>query len=380
MENIIEPTEKFNFTTLNLESPSPLPGGNFFTKINYTDKKLPLYIQLPKCKSKHGIIKNVSSNKSYIDLMFNYFETDLLTWFENLETKCIELIHNKKDIWFQTELNLDDIENMFNSAMKSYKSGKYLIIRAHIPQGKQVKKDYCMIFDEMEQLLDASAVKENIEIIPLICINGIKFSSKSFQLDINLPQIMVMSIQQEIKNECMIKSLTFSKNKDKDKDKDIDILEKAESLDINTNFNKKINIESKNFPDSNEINDTSNSSDLNKINEINEVNNTSELNNLGDLNDNSNLNEENENLKELDINSILQEVEIDVENNDDNVCLKKPNDIYYEIYKSAKNKARHLKKVAIDAYLEAKNIKTKYMLDEINSSDDELSNFSENEE
>ena len=379
MENIIEPTEKFNFTTLNLESPSPLPGGNFFTKINYTDKKLPLYIQLPKCKSKHGIIKNVSSNKSYIDLMFNYFETDLLTWFENLETKCIELIHDKKDIWFQTELNLDDIENMFNSAMKSYKSGKYLIIRAHIPQGKQVKKDYCMIFDEMEQLLDASAVKENIEIIPLICINGIKFSSKSFQLDINLPQIMVMSIQQEIKNECMIKSLTFSKNKNKDKDN----LEKAESLDINTDFNKKINIESEKFPDINEVNEVNEVNEINNssnLSDLNEENNSKESNNLSDLNDNSELNQENGKLKELDLNSILQEVELDIEDKNDNVSLKKPNDIYYEIYKSAKNKARHLKKVAIDAYFEAKNIKTKYMLDEINSSDDELSNFSENQE
>ena len=39
-----------------------------------------------------------------------------------------------------------------------------------------------------------------------------------------------------------------------------------------------------------------------------------------------------------------------------------------------------MKLVAIEAYLEAKNIKAKYMLDEINSSEDELSNFSENEE
>ena len=68
MENIIEPSNTFDFSQLNLENPSPLQGGNFFTKLNYTDKKLPLYVQLPKCLSKHGIIKSTSSNKSYVDL------------------------------------------------------------------------------------------------------------------------------------------------------------------------------------------------------------------------------------------------------------------------------------------------------------------------
>jgi len=190
MDNIIEPSADYDFSQLNLESPSPLQGGNFFTKINHTDKQLPLYIQLPKCVSKHGIIKNPSSKKSYVDLMFNYFETDVLTWFENLETKCRELIYAKKDVWFQMDITLDDIENMFISPTKSYKSGKFITLRAHIPCTKQIKKDYCMIYDENERILESSAVTDSMQLIPLICIDGIRFSSKSFQLDINIPQIM----------------------------------------------------------------------------------------------------------------------------------------------------------------------------------------------
>ena len=104
MDNIIEPNAVFDFSTLNLENPVPLQGGNFFTKLNHSDKKLPVYTQLPKCTSKHGIIRNTSTRKAYTDLQFNYFEADLQTWFENLEIKCRELIYNKKDIWFQTEL------------------------------------------------------------------------------------------------------------------------------------------------------------------------------------------------------------------------------------------------------------------------------------
>ncbi len=42
------------------------------------------------------------------------------------------------------------------------------------------------------------------------------------------------------------------------------------------------------------------------------------------------------------------------------LSLKNPNEIYLGIYKAAKEKAKHMRKAAIEAYLEAKDIKTKY--------------------
>ena len=361
MENIIEPTIDFDFSQLNLENPSPLQGGNFFTKINYTDKQLPLYIQLPKCVSKHGIIKNTSSKKSYIDLMFNYYETDVLTWFENLELQCRQLIHNKKDIWFQTDITLDDIENMFISAIKSYKSGKFITIRAHIPHTKHIKKEFCMIYDEHERVLDTSDVIESTQLISLVCIEGIKFSSKSFQIEINLPQLMVISMQDEIKKDCMIKLSNFNKKSEKS-----DNLEKTKTLEITSNLNEQKN---------NTIENKIKTADL-----------TSELTEGLNKELTSDLTEEKKNiienkLKIVDLKSdTLEEINILVNNQNDNVSLKKPHDVYYEIYKAAKDKAKHMKQTALEAYLEAKNIKTKYMLDNIISSDDEFSNFSENEE
>ena len=50
-----------------------------------------------------------------------------------------------------------------------------------------------------------------------------------------------------------------------------------------------------------------------------------------------------------------------------------------EIWREARKKAKLARKTAIDAYLEAKNIKTTYMLNEIdNDSDDEFDNIIEN--
>ena len=79
-------------------------------------------------------------------------------------------------------------------------------------------------------------------------------------------------------------------------------------------------------------------------------------------------------------NNELKEVDLskDLETSLETITLKKPNQVYYEIYKAAREKAKEAKKVATMAYLEAKNIKKTYMLDDIDDSDD--SDLSDDEE
>ena len=56
------------------------------------------------------------------------------------------------------------------------------------------------------------------------------------------------------------------------------------------------------------------------------------------------------------------------------LTLKKPNQVYFDLYKEARNKAKLAKKNAILAYLEAKNIKKTFMLDNLNDSDSDFDN------
>jgi len=46
--------------------------------------------------------------------------------------------------------------------------------------------------------------------------------------------------------------------------------------------------------------------------------------------------------------------------------------VYFELYKEAREKAKQAKKNAIIAYLEAKNIKKTYMIENIDDSDSEI--------
>jgi hypothetical protein len=74
-------------------------------------------------------------------------------------------------------------------------------------------------------------------------------------------------------------------------------------------------------------------------------------------------------------NDVLKEIsnnDLHLDKLDDSITLKKPNEVYFEIYKEARNKAKQAKKNAILAYLEAKNIKKTYMIENINDSDSDF--------
>jgi len=74
----------------------------------------------------------------------------------------------------------------------------------------------------------------------------------------------------------------------------------------------------------------------------------------------------------LEKNGIISEIELlPPSKTSDSVKLKNPNEVYLEIYKDARTKAKEAKKVAVQAYLDAKRIKSLYLLNEIESSDDD---------
>ena len=106
-----------------------------------------------------------------------------------------------------------------------------------------------------------------------------------------------------------------------------------------------------------------------------------ESNNVGDQVElNENLEElESKESKDLEKSDEMLEINLelpkDLEIN--TIKLKKPNEVYIEMYKAAKNKAKLAKKLAIEAYLESKQIKKTYMLNEIEdcSDDEDLENL-----
>jgi len=153
MNGIYEINSNFDYDQLSLANPTPVQGGSYFTKLSIGDKNN-LLVQMPKCKTKTGIVK--SGKKYYCDLLFSSADDNLVVqWFEQLEDKCRDLICKKKAIWFQDDLDDNDIETMLSSSMRLYKSGKYILVRVFImkdPHKSEPDNIKCMIYDEMNKL------------------------------------------------------------------------------------------------------------------------------------------------------------------------------------------------------------------------------------
>ena len=201
MDNIIEPNETFDFSKLSLALPTATQGGSYFTKIYYLNK--PLYIQTTKSLTKQGIVKN--GKKIHCDLMFDNSSENLIRWLEKLEIKCQQLIFEKSETWFQSTLALNDIETAFNSIIRVYKSGKYYLVRTNIKNNTTTNIPTIKIYNENENMLSIDDISSDSNIISIIEIQGIKFTSHNFQVEMELKQVMVLN-NEPIFESCLIKT------------------------------------------------------------------------------------------------------------------------------------------------------------------------------
>jgi len=383
MDNIIEPNNSFDFSKVSLAHPVGIQGGAYFTKIEYNNK--PLYIQTSKSLTRQGFVK--TGKKYYCDLMFDKNSETIIHWFENLEEKCHKLIYEKKDAWFQGNLEEPDIETAFNPLIRVYKSGKYYLLRTNV---KNTKDDNpaVKIYNEKEIPLSISDITPETEIMCILDIQGIKFTTRNFQIEIELKQVMALDNEPIFEN-CLIKT-----KKPDSKHLEQHVLHEQtpiimNKLDLINNLEDESKIEEAINKQEEAINKQEEA--INKqeeaINKQEQSINTDSLEEIEPLDllepeppksdENITLNIEFEDLAE-DIeenNDVLKEISNDdlhLDKNDFTMTLKKPNQVYFELYKEARNKAKQAKKNAILAYLEAKNIKKTYMIENINDSDSDF--------
>jgi hypothetical protein len=458
---------QFDFSKITISQPSAIQGGAYFTKIKYNGQ--PLFIQSGKCKTRQGVVE--TNKKSYIDLMYTHDDDETIEWFENLETRVQQLIYEKKDIWFQNDLDLTDIENAFTTTTRAFKGGRYHLVRINMTKHKTFSNQYtCTIYDDNENVVGPSDFKAENDIITIFEVQGIKFTSRNFQIELNSKQIMIIN-DERIFNECIIKKndttaqqvtkinpdtknrhlddneevkvisnnstneslkndcqiMTSEVEHVEEKESEVEHLEEKESevehveeslkehveetVDKLVNEiveesivkdqkeilyetmepeyveeNKLLNSEKDSFT---QINSQENAIDTDIDTNTQYIHTDSvcqeNIESLGVSTESTNVEENivNNMRSTLDKNRNTQleslediTMNLDITNNS-NMQLKTRNDVYYEIYKEAKNKANQAKKAAIKAYLDAKKIKNTYLMDEMEDDSDDSDNDSE---
>ena len=341
MEHIYEPNEKFVFEKLVLTTPKFVSGGNYCIKYMMND--LPLYIQPPKCTIKQGIIKG--GKKMYCDLLFTNENEKFIKWIEELEIYSQKYIFDNRAKWFESDLEMHDIENSFTSPLKIYKSGKFYIVRTIIPT--RLGKCTLKLFDEGETDITIDNIKDESNVITIWEIQGIKCSAKSFQIEIEIKQMMILT-PHAIFEHCIIKGrkpnteIITEVNKEEYSvdNKEEDNVDKEEKED-NKEEEYKVDKEEEYKVDKEEY----------KVDKEEDTDNKE---------DNTMCNND-----EQDMTSEILEIDIDIEDIDqnENIQLRNRNDVYYEMYMVAKQKAEEARNLAISSYLEVKRIKDLYLIE-----------------
>ena len=184
---ILKPNKQYPFDNLSIQIPKALQGGTYSAKLLIDDE--PIIIQTPKCKTKHGI--HITVKQIYCDLLMTRNDNTFIDWLNELQKKVRKLILENADNWFHEAPTMDEIEYNWNNAIRTYKKTNYLI-RTFIHKNKNLDKISLQIYDTDENELEIDDIKPDMDVICILEIIGLKFSSQSFHLEICLRQVMLI--------------------------------------------------------------------------------------------------------------------------------------------------------------------------------------------
>ena len=315
----------FHFERIDLTTPNGLQGGSYFTKLTHNSE--PLYVQTPKCGTRQGIV--ISGKKAHYDILLDSASntpiaserTAFIEWLERVEERVVQLLHEKGTVWFTNELTVEDIRSLFTSPIKSSRGGTQFLIRANIPSSKTNSGQFaCSVYDERENQTSIDYVTPDHAVISIIEVTGVRFTSRSFQLELASKQMAVLA-NKPMFETCIIK-----------KDAPIRELAAVPATAVPTTEPA--------------------------------VSSTSVLTTPEQIN--------------------LDEVDVFDVNDLQSVHIKSPVEVYYAMYRAAIHRAREAKKIAIESYLDAKNIKNVYNLnladDDDNDDDDDDNDDDDNDD
>jgi hypothetical protein len=195
------PTKDFTFGKITISTTAKKVAGWYFAKIAHEGR--PLYIEVPEVLSKAGFVK--VNSQTVCDLMFSpKEEEEVLTWFEDLVSRCHSLLSEHANDWFSQPFSVNDIEAVFDCPMKSYKSGHFQLCRCIVT----TTGDHpTVVYDETQNRLAMEDVDigSDTRIAPIIEVCGISFTTSRFRLSLKIKQLMIVVDTDPVEFEtCMI--------------------------------------------------------------------------------------------------------------------------------------------------------------------------------
>ena len=429
--------DKYPFSEISLANPHGIQGGAFFSKIQLKDDS-PFLFQTPKCLTKNGIVH--TDKKIYCDLVFSENNDTFINFLQELEKNIQHLIYEKRNIWFHNDMEMENIEYFFNPLIRHWKKSllvrTYVQQPRHIKSIKAIQ-----IYDENENRLTIKDVNKDKKVIAIIEGLGIKFTSSSFHLELCLRQLMILddkpifnkcliqmsspnhpgenetsnvlkmkyenqSIQTEkdaeelavqppkqapISENVVTEETKISTTDSEKKMSEKETTTPPTSLN-NSNESKIADVEDEensddNFENSFTFTTDGETTDEDSDTESKEVitphedktpeNSAEQEKDISQNKTPTSITPSNKIERTLEKKAELCEINVDLPANSESVRLKEPVEVYKEIYSKALEKAKEARRLAVQAFLEAKHIKNTFLSGEIDDSDDDFESFKE---
>ena len=384
----------FDGGCMTLGHPVRLYNGIYHSKIEYNGNDL--VIQLPESV----LQKNVEQENMKFNGVFNFHKGDAtnnyIKFVDILESHIRTMIFDKRNIWFQEPLSSEDISYFFNDSIK--KSTKEDGTNNYTQRIEIARSS--SIFNEDDKKLTINEMKKDKNVICLVKVKGLKFSPQSFNIDFQVQEVLIMNAIQQQSN-ITIPSVIEMKREDKEH-LEVNVEEETKTepetedvLDINNDVDETLtNLQTDNEPEysvgtvvsDNEEDSSLGKDDVTEVNIVHAIEDKKPDNDDVETNNNDTVEEqdqeelitnEEDDVEDTENKDELEEYTIaidDLPKNDDaednSIQIMKPNEVYYQIYREAKRKAKLAKQAAIMAYLELQNIKNRHMIVDNGSIDD----------
>ena len=383
----------------------------YVSTLNFDSSDAAFTLLLPQCATKAGIIEQ--SSKTYVDLLFESSSSDvkeLVDLLIAMEEEAAKQLHSRSGEWFEgnaEQMTVQSFEDMFTPVVRYVNRQRNVCVRVHIPTSsrgiKQASTGYdCDVYDKIGKTRLLSDIRADTQIHPLVEVKEIRMTSTSLNLHLNLVECMIVkdseavtdNMEQRAPSRRIPLAGVGSTDVAEAEEKEVMNEEHQESQMVVAveHQESEVAIEPANEPATETLVETSINDDAGSGTEV-ATNDYVEINKceVGGNDTDNEVKESEEELKEsIPVNpnsdSLLEEVEIgrveaesdileevgvlDVDEAEP-IKLKKPDEVYKDIYKAAITKAKKLRQVALEAYLDAKKIKAKFMLEDIYDSDED---------
>lgn len=178
-------------------------GGYYYSPISYNNS--PFYIQTSKMNCLNNLSDVLKKQPSILEIETMNHDFSFYDFLVNLDDKNIKDTYKNNKNWFDKDIPLEMIDDMYKRLSKPIKKDSKPSFNFKIPVLKE--KPQCSIFDSNKICIDHQKIVSDIDVILIIHIRGLKFLKSTYYCDCYISQIKAFVSKDKkysIFNECMI--------------------------------------------------------------------------------------------------------------------------------------------------------------------------------